>query len=61
VLILLFGVGTHTAEGTSLLVMLPNSVAASVQHLRQHTASPRLGAASPGPVPGTVMPGTGMR
>jgi uncharacterized protein len=29
VLILLFGVGTHTAEGTSLLVMLPNSVAAS--------------------------------
>lgn len=45
VLILLFGVGAHTAEGTSLLVMLPNSIAASIQHLRQHTASPRLGAA----------------
>lgn len=44
VLILLFGLGAHTAEGTSLLVMLPNSVAASVQHLRQRTASPQLGA-----------------
>src|SRR5579875_1357727 len=29
VLIPLFGVGAHTAEGTSLLVMLPNSAAAS--------------------------------
>jgi uncharacterized protein len=45
VLILLFGVGSHTAEGTSLLVMLPNSVTASVQHLRQGTASAPLGAA----------------
>ncbi|HEY3868469.1 MAG TPA: sulfite exporter TauE/SafE family protein [Actinocrinis sp.] len=55
VLILLFGVGAHTAEGTSLLVMLPNSVTASVQHLRQHTASPRLGAAlACGAAPGAV-------
>lgn len=55
VLILLFGVGAHTAEGTSLLVMLPNSVAASVQHLRQRTASPRLGAAlACGAAPGAV-------
>jgi uncharacterized protein len=55
VLIMLFGVGAHTAEGTSLLVMLPNSVAASVQHLRQHTASPRLGSAlACGAVPGAV-------
>ena len=56
-LILLFGVGAHTAEGTSLLVMLPNSTAASIQHLRQRTASPRLAAvlvcgAAPGAVVG---------
>lgn len=60
VLILLFGVGAHTAEGTSLLVILPNSVAASIQHLRQHTASPRLGAvlacgAAPGAVVGAAV------
>jgi uncharacterized membrane protein YfcA len=55
VLILLFGVGAHTAEGTSLLVMLPNSVTASVQHLRQHTASAPLGAAlAAGAAPGAV-------
>jgi uncharacterized protein len=56
ILILLFGVGAHTAEGTSLLVMLPNSIAASVQHLRQHTASAPLGTAlSCGAVPGAVL------
>jgi uncharacterized protein len=56
VLILLFGVGAHTAEGTSMLVMLPNSVVASVQHLRQHTASPALGAAlACGAAPGAVL------
>jgi uncharacterized protein len=55
VLILLFGVGAHTAEGTSLLVMLPNSVAASIQHLRQRTASAPLGAAlACGAAPGAV-------
>ncbi|MFB9832813.1 sulfite exporter TauE/SafE family protein [Actinoallomurus acaciae] len=56
VLILIFGVGPHTAEGTSLLVMLPNSIVASVQHLRQHTASPRLGAAlACGAAPGALL------
>lgn len=55
ILILLFGVSAHTAEGTSLLVMLPNSIAASIQHLRQRTASPQLGAAlACGAVPGAV-------
>jgi uncharacterized membrane protein YfcA len=55
ILILLFGVNAHTAEGTSLLVMLPNSIAASIQHLRQRTASPQLGAAlACGAVPGAV-------
>jgi uncharacterized protein len=55
ILILLFGVGSHTAEGTSLLVMLPNSIAASIQHLRQHTASPQLGGAlACGATPGAV-------
>jgi uncharacterized membrane protein YfcA len=38
VLILLFGVGAHSAEGTWPLVMLPNSITASTQQLRQHTA-----------------------
>lgn len=56
VLILLFGVSGHTAEGTSLLVMLPNSVVASVQHLRQRTASAALGAAlASGAAPGAVL------
>jgi uncharacterized protein len=56
VLILLFGVAAHTAEGTSLMVMLPNSVTASVQHLRQRTASPQLGAAlAYGAAPGAVL------
>ena len=56
VLILLFGVSAHAAEGTSLLVMLPNSVAASVWHLRQRTASARLGAVlACGAAPGAVL------
>jgi uncharacterized protein len=55
ILILLFGVAPHAAEGTSLLVMLPNSIAASIQHLRQRTASPGLGALlTYGAVPGAV-------
>jgi uncharacterized membrane protein YfcA len=60
VLILLFGVAAHTAEGTSLLVMLPNSIVASIQHLRQRTASPRLGGtlafgAAPGAIAGASL------
>lgn len=56
VLILLFGVGAHTAAGTSLMVMLPNSIAAAAQHLRQRTASLPLGAVlSCGAVPGAVI------
>jgi uncharacterized protein len=56
VLILAFGLGPHTAEGTSLLVMLPSSVAAAAAHLRQRTASPRLGAKlACGAAPGAVL------
>jgi uncharacterized membrane protein YfcA len=56
VLILALGVGAHTAEGTSLLVMLPNSAVAGIQHLRQGTASARLGAAlATGAGPGAVL------
>jgi uncharacterized protein len=56
VLILLFGVGAHAAEGTSLLVMLPNSIVASAQHLRQRTALPALGSAlARGAAPGALM------
>jgi uncharacterized protein len=56
ILILLFGLAPHTAEGTSLLVMLPNSVAASAQHLRQGTASPGLGVRlACGAAPGAVL------
>jgi uncharacterized membrane protein YfcA len=43
VLVLLFGTGVHVAEGTSLLVMLPNSIAGALAHLRQRTAAPRVG------------------
>ena len=69
VLILLFGLGAHTAEGTSLLVMLPNSVTASVQHIRQRTASVPLGrtlayGAAPGVLAGAslglVLPATAL-
>lgn len=43
-LVLLFGVDPHTAVGTSLVVMLPNSVAGATAHLRQGTASVPIGA-----------------
>lgn len=43
VLVLIFGVNQHTAAGTSLLVMIPNTVVGSYMHLRQRTASLRLG------------------
>jgi uncharacterized membrane protein YfcA len=43
VLVLIFGVNQHTAAGTSLLVMIPNTLVGSYMHLRQRTASLRLG------------------
>lgn len=42
-LALLFGTGLHTAESTSLAVMLPNSIVGTVAHVRQHTASIPIG------------------
>lgn len=69
VLILLFGLGAHTAEGTSLMVMLPNSITASAQHVRQRTASVPLGralayGAAPGALAGAslglVLPATAL-
>jgi uncharacterized protein len=42
-LALLFGTGLHTAEGTSLVVMLPNSLFAARAHTRQGTASVPIG------------------
>jgi uncharacterized protein len=51
-LALLFGTGLHTAEGTSLVVMLPNSALAARAHIRQGTASVPVGlrlAAGAGP------------
>ena len=42
-LALLFGTGLHTAEGTSLVVMLPNSVFGVRAHVRQGTASVPVG------------------
>jgi uncharacterized membrane protein YfcA len=43
-LALLFGAGLHTAESTSLAVMLPNSIVGTVAHVRQRTASVPIGA-----------------
>ncbi|WP_052569134.1 sulfite exporter TauE/SafE family protein [Ktedonobacter racemifer] len=42
-LVLIFGVNQHTAAGTSLLVMIPNTLVGSFMHLRQQTASLRAG------------------
>ncbi len=42
-LALLFGLGVHTAEGTSLVVMAPNSSFAARAHIRQGTASLPVG------------------
>ncbi|HVY14558.1 MAG TPA: sulfite exporter TauE/SafE family protein [Rhodopila sp.] len=44
-LVLLFGRGQHVAEGTSLALMLPNAISGAIAHVRQGTASVRLGAA----------------
>ncbi|MEO9105966.1 MAG: sulfite exporter TauE/SafE family protein [Pseudonocardiaceae bacterium] len=43
VLALLFGASLHVAEGTSLVVMLPNSIIGAVAHIRQKTASVPIG------------------
>jgi uncharacterized membrane protein YfcA len=42
-LVLIFGVNQHAAEGTSLLIMIPNTLVGSIAHLRQDTASPHIG------------------
>lgn len=43
VLMLLFGTDLHTAEGTSLLMFLPNAIVGTIIHVRQGTAAIRLG------------------
>lgn len=58
-LVFLFGLGLHAAEGTSLLVMLPNSIIGAVTHLRQGTASLPVGrklaaGAAPGAAIGAI-------
>lgn len=59
ILTLLFGTGAHTAEGTSLAVMLPNSLFGAIAHVRQHTASPPVGLRlSCGAAPGAVLGAT---
>lgn len=60
VLVLLFGVDIHTAEGTSLLMFVPNSIMGAVVHLRQKTAAPRVGglvglSAAPGAMCGALL------
>jgi uncharacterized protein len=42
-LVLLFGREQHVAEGTSLVIMLPNAISGAIAHGRQGTASIRLG------------------
>lgn len=60
VLVLLFGLDLHAAVGTSLLVMLPNSVTGAITHLRQATASLPVGmklaaGAAPGAAGGAII------
>jgi uncharacterized membrane protein YfcA len=55
-LVLIFGVSQHAAEGTSLLIMIPNTIVGSMAHLRQRTASLRLGSSmSVGALGGAVL------
>ncbi len=42
-LALLFGASLHVAAGTSLAVMLPNSIIGTIAHVRQKTASVQVG------------------
>ncbi|WP_031470814.1 sulfite exporter TauE/SafE family protein [Sciscionella sediminilitoris] len=43
ILVLLFGASLHTAEGTALIVMLPNSLVGAIAHARAGTASVPVG------------------
>lgn len=53
--VLLFGVDLHVAEGTSLLIFLPNAIVGARVHLRQGTANPRLSLLlNLGAVPGAI-------
>jgi len=59
-MLVLFGSPLGVAEGTSLMVMLPNALLGSVMHLRQGTADRRIGMrvaifAIPGTMFGAVM------
>lgn len=59
-MLVLFGSPLGVAEGTSLMVMLPNALLGSVMHLRQGTADRRIGMrvaifAIPGTIFGAVM------
>ncbi|MGH3722665.1 MAG: sulfite exporter TauE/SafE family protein [Mycobacterium sp.] len=42
-MLVLFGSSLHVAEGTSLMVMLPNALVAATTHLRQGTADSYIG------------------
>ncbi len=42
-MLVLFGSELHVAEGTSLMVMLPNALVAATTHLRQGTADAPIG------------------
>jgi uncharacterized membrane protein YfcA len=60
VLVMVLGTDLPTALGTSLLVMLPNSLASLVAHLRHGTADPAVGVrlalgAAPGAVVGVLV------
>lgn len=59
-LVLLFGADLHTAAGTALGVFVPNALAGGYVHLRQGTASLRIGCllgatATPGTVAGALV------
>ncbi|MUM15641.1 sulfite exporter TauE/SafE family protein [Mycobacterium sp. CBMA271] len=55
-MLVLFGSDLHVAEGTSLMVMLPNALVASTTHLRQGTADAPIGLRLAAfAVPGTVI------
>lgn len=56
VLVLLFGTGMQTALGTSLAVMVPNSILSSIAHIRRGTAVLPVGLGlAAGAVPGAVV------
>ena len=42
-MVLLFGMAQHTAEGTSLLVIIPTAIAGSLRHSRSGYTDWRLG------------------